>query len=152
MRPAAASTKRAVSVAMPESRCRKFSATRSAVSSARARPVTSATVSPASQRAPSPQRTREDRIGVELPEGRLGDPDAGDDQRRLGDDDAARLHRRVHRGRAGDVAAADVLGEGPGDQVAHQLWRRPVRCAHAAPPGAGGGANATVTAKASAGV
>ena len=94
----------------------------------------------------------EDRVGVELPEGRFGDPDAGDHQRRLGDDDAARLHRRVHRGRAGDVAAADVLGEGAGDQVAHELGRRPDRCAHAAPPGAGGGANATDTAKASAGV
>ena len=75
----------------------------------------------------------EHRVGVELPECRLGDPDAGDDQRRLGDDDAARLHRRVDRRRAGDVAAADVLGEGAGDQVAHQLRRRRDRCASRRP-------------------
>ena len=53
MRPPAASTNRRVSVAMPERRCRKLSAVRSAVSSAAAAPLTSAATAPVSHRSPS---------------------------------------------------------------------------------------------------
>jgi hypothetical protein len=57
MRPAAAATNFAVNVAMPLSRCRKFSAVRSAVSSAAASPVTNAIGSLAPAREPSDHNT-----------------------------------------------------------------------------------------------
>ncbi len=57
MVPPVASTNRRVSVAIPERRCRKLSAVRSAVSIAAAVPRTSATTVPGVQRSPSPRAT-----------------------------------------------------------------------------------------------
>ena len=55
-RPAAASTKRRVRVAVPDMRCRKLRAVRSALSSAAALPVMRKISSPAAQRSPSRRR------------------------------------------------------------------------------------------------
>ena len=79
MRPAAASTKRRARVAMPESRCRKLSAVRSAVSSAaRGADDLGDLRRPAAHASPSRVSAVTRTRGVELPEGLERDVEAGE--------------------------------------------------------------------------
>ena len=115
--PAIARTPRAAAVATPERRPRKFSAVRSPVSSARARPSTredrAALVAPDAL----VDLALEPRVGVEGPERRLGGVEAEDHPRRLLDDAGDGAGVGVDRGLGGDVARAHVLGEG----LVHEL-------------------------------
>jgi hypothetical protein len=91
--PAAASTKRRVTVATPERRCRKLSATRSAVSSA----------------------------GVLQPERRQRDVEPGQHEILLGEEHRPRPRIRRHGGLGGGVASAHVLLERGGHDAMHDL-------------------------------
>ena len=110
--PAAASTKRRVSVAMPDSRCRKLSAVRSAVSIAPPRRGLRRRRRPArtDRRRTATRRTHG---GIELPE-RLGrHVKAGDHARRLREDDAARARSSTDRRFRRDVAPSEIFGQRP---------------------------------------
>ena len=120
MRPPAASTNRRVSVAMPDSRCRKLSAVRSAVSSAPRGPSTSA-IDVARRR--SGRRRRADASNthgrIELAERLARDVEAGDDAAALGEE-----RRRARAASAGTVAsvvtspAPTILGQRAPHEVA----------------------------------
>ena len=113
-----ARTIRAVFVATPDSRPRKFSAVRSAVSSARAEPSTRST-GPPSRHSPSGREPRDPRVGIEAQEHGLGDVEPRDHARRLLGDRGAALRPGVDGGLGGRVSVADVLGERSVDQVIH---------------------------------
>ena len=118
MRPPLASTNRRVSVAIPERRCRKLSAVRSAVSIGAARPRSSATTSPGWQRSPSCDAERNRAAGIELTKRLGGDVDPGEDAWRLREDDAPGAHvgsdGRIRR----HVSPAEIFGERAPDGLA----------------------------------
>ena len=107
---------RAVLVATPDSRPRKFSAVRSAVRMPRAEPSTRST-GPPSRHSPSGAEPRDGRVGIEPQEHGLGDLEPGDHPRRLLRDRRDAARRGVDGGFGGRVAVADVLGERAIDQV-----------------------------------
>ena len=112
--PLTASTNWAVKVAMPQRRWRKFRATRSALSSARAGPAISSKGLPPATRWPSCVARVTCTCGGKRPKGRFGQGQTGDHQR------LARAHHRFglggfgHGGQGRHIAAADVLGQGEG--------------------------------------
>ena len=118
--PSTARTQRAVSVATPDRRCRKFSAVRSAASSARASPVARSTAAGGSRQTPSGPSRSSSHGGIERAERRLRGVEPEDDAGRLLRDrrDGARAGR--DRRLARDVAVADVLGE----RAPHELVER----------------------------
>ena len=124
IRPPDASTKRRVSVAMPDSRCRKLSATRSAVSSARAGPRTSPMTVPGSHAAPSSTRARQHGRRIDELEGRGGDRQASDDERDFASSTPWPRAPARHGGLRRDVARADVLGQRAADEIAIDAGHR----------------------------
>ena len=131
MRPPAASTNRRVSVAIPERRCRKLSAVRSAVSIAAAVPRSSATTSPGAQRSPSARCDCEPcSRRIELPERLGGDLEPGDHARAT-----SRGSRRARAAAGGDrrlgrdIAPAEILGERAADDLAVERRDRAARTA-----------------------
>src|SRR4051794_10481554 len=133
--PATASTKRAVSVATPERWPRKLRPTRSAASSARAGPLaTSTSAGTCSRHCPSTTRLSTCSTPPRPPAAGVVGGRAPARPHRLGDDGGAggpprlflhdprprpRLGRHGRLG--GDVAAAEVLGEGAADQLGEGL-------------------------------
>ena len=98
MRPPAASTNRRARVAMPESRCRKLSAVRSPISSARAEPRhLGDLVAGAAAVAVAAWRAVDTHAGLELPERLERDVEAGEHAVGLGEEHAARPQRRRAR-------------------------------------------------------
>ena len=119
---------------MPDRRCRRLSAVRSAVSSARASPVTTATTSPRSQRAPSPQRTSNTAPGSHC-----RNASKATSRPATTSDALAWITPRArsaggHHDVAGHVAPPDVLGQRPRHEVAIRLDRRRRQRHQAAPP------------------
>ncbi len=110
--PATASTNRAVSVAMPESRCTKFKATRSAVSIPRAGPRKRSKVCPLAACWPSSLCALNLNGGGNLLENRLRHRQTANDQRFAGRHDGARHRLRRHGGQGGRIARADIFAQG----------------------------------------
>ena len=108
--PSTARTHRAVSVATPDSRWRKFNAVRSPVRIARADPVDPhhlAALSPLSL----PAQTLNRELRIERVERRLGEVKAEDHARRLLRDERFGARALRDGGDRRDIAVADVLGQ-----------------------------------------
>ena len=120
--PATASTKRRVSVATPESRWRKLSATRSPVRIA----AGAARMSDGIARLPDARRPRARcataRVGSTRGKTSAAVCGAGDDGGFLGENARGGLLRRVDEKLDRGVAAADVLGERDGDGIINPVW------------------------------
>ena len=109
--PSTASTKRRVSVAIPDRRPRRLSAVRSPVRTARVRPEMRASSVGCSKRSPSCRGRRDGDVRVERPEDGFDRRQAADDARLLEQQPGGTRRVRGDRGLGRHVAAADVLGE-----------------------------------------
>ena len=135
-----ASTNRRVIVAMPDSRCRKFSATRSPRQQRARRSRHLGDDGAGLNRLSLDGPRRDRRARIDQPEDRGRHVRAGEHERRLREQDAAAVCRRRHGGLGRHVTRADVFFERTADEV-ERASREPV------PHHACGGARVTSAPK-----
>ena len=151
MPPLAASTKRRVSVAMPDRRCRKLRAVRSAVSISAAEPRTSATTVPGSTAGAVLVDDGDLHRRIELTKRFRGDVEPGEHARRLDDDLAAAAAGGVDRGLGRDVAPTEIFRQGaphdaPIDRRIERFERDALHASRTGAPSAGASSTSTCSA------
>ncbi len=115
--PSTALTNRRVRVATPDSRWRKFSATRSAVRIPPARPRTVSTVSPADQGSAVAVLRLNHQRRIDPPEHFDGGPRAGERERFLGENPGGGPLRGIDEKLDRDIPAANILRQRGGDGI-----------------------------------